>query len=86
MALDAGVEIIGINNRNLDTFITDINTSCRLRRMIPEGKLIVAESGIHDRKDIDSLMQAGIHSFLIGEALIAAADSGKKLRELNGDG
>jgi indole-3-glycerol phosphate synthase len=86
VALAAGVEIIGINNRNLDTFITDINTSCRLRRMIPEEIIIVAESGIHDRKDIDSLMQAGIHSFLIGEALIATADSGKKLRELNGDG
>jgi len=86
VALDAGAEIIGINNRNLDTFVTDINTSCRLRRMIPEGKLVVAESGIHDRKDVESLMQAGIHSFLIGEVLIAAADSGKKLRELNGDG
>ncbi|MBN1473677.1 MAG: indole-3-glycerol phosphate synthase TrpC [Syntrophaceae bacterium] len=86
VALAAGAEIIGINNRNLDTFITDINTSCRLRRMIPEEKIVVAESGIRDRKDINSLMQAGIHSFLIGETLIAAADSGKKLRELNGDG
>ena len=86
VALDAGAEIIGINNRNLDTFVTDINTSCRLRRMMPEEKVVVAESGIHDRKDIESLMQAGIHSFLIGEALITAPDIEKKLRELKGDG
>jgi indole-3-glycerol phosphate synthase len=85
LALRAGAEIIGINNRNLDTFITDINTSCELRRFIPAGKIVVAESGIASRSDIELLMQAGIHSFLIGEALMKAPDIGKKMRELTGD-
>ena len=85
LALKAGAEIIGINNRNLDTFITDINTSCELINKIPEDKIVVAESGIASRSDIESLMQAGIHSFLIGEALMKAPDIGKKLRELTRD-
>lgn len=85
VALAAGAEIIGINNRNLDTFVTDINTSCRLRRMVPEGQIVVAESGINSREDIELLLKAGINCFLIGEALIIAEDSGKKLRELNGE-
>jgi len=85
VALAAGAEIIGINNRNLNTFVTDINTSCRLRRMVPEGQIVVAESGINSREDIELLMKAGINCFLVGEALITAADSGKKLRELSGE-
>ena len=85
LALKAGAEIIGINNRNLDTFITDINTSRELMDKIPKDKIVVAESGIKSRSDIESLMQAGIHSFLIGEALMKAPDIGKKLRELTGD-
>ncbi len=85
VALAAGAEIIGINNRNLDTFVTDINTSCRLRRMVPEGQIVVAESGINSREDIELLLKAGINCFLVGEALITAEDSGKKLRELNGE-
>lgn len=85
LALKAGAEIIGINNRNLDTFITDINTSRELMNKIPKDKIVVAESGIAARSDIESLMQAGIHSFLIGEALMKAPDIGKKLRELIGD-
>jgi indole-3-glycerol phosphate synthase len=85
LALKAGAEIIGVNNRNLDTFITDINTSRELVGQIPKDKIVVAESGIAARSDIESLMQAGIHSFLIGEALMKAPDIGKKLRELIGD-
>ena len=85
LALDAGAEIIGINNRNLDTFQTDIETSRELRKRIPEGIIVVAESGIKERKDIESLMQAGIHAFLIGEALITAPDMGKKLRVFKGE-
>jgi indole-3-glycerol phosphate synthase len=80
LALAAAAEIIGINNRNLDTFVTDIDTSRKLRARIPEGKIVVAESGIMARADIDFLMQANIHAFLIGEALITAPDIGKKLR------
>jgi len=87
VALAAGAEIIGINNRNLDTFVTDINTSRELKKKIPAGAAVVAESGIHSGKDIELLMQAGIKSFLIGEALITAPDTGKKLKEFirNGD-
>lgn len=84
LALDAGAQIIGINNRDLDAFITDIETSRRLKARIPAGKIVVSESGIKEKEDIESLMEAGIHAFLIGEHLIAAPDIGKKLRELRG--
>ena len=80
LALAADAEIIGINNRNLDTFVTDIDTSRKLRAQIPADKIVVAESGIVARADIEFLMQANIHAFLIGEALITAPDIGKKLR------
>jgi indole-3-glycerol phosphate synthase len=84
-ALDAGAEIIGINNRDLDTFVTDIKTCLRLKKLIPAEKIIVAESGIKERKDITSLMRAGINAFLIGEALITAQDIGKQLRAFRGE-
>lgn len=85
LALGAGAEIIGINNRDLDTFITDIETSVKLKKRIPENNLVVAESGIRKRKDIELLIKAGIKTFLIGEHLVTAPDIGKKLRELKGE-
>lgn len=85
LALAAGADIIGVNNRNLETFMTDIETSRRLRALIPADKVVVAESGIRDRRDIESLMDAGIHAFLIGEHLITAPDIGKKLQTLRGE-
>ena len=85
LALEAGAEIIGINNRNLDTFVTDIETSQRLKVQIPESKIVVAESGIKERKDVESLMRSGINAFLIGESLITAPDIGKKLRAFKGE-
>ena len=85
-ALAAGAEIIGINNRNLDTFVTDIESSRRLGAQRPADKVVVAESGIRERKDIEFLTQAGINAFLIGEAFITAPDIGKKLREFKGEG
>jgi indole-3-glycerol phosphate synthase len=84
VALAAGAETIGINNRNLDTFVTDINTSRDLKKLIPAGKTVVAESAIKDRADIEYLMAAGINAFLIGEGLVAAPDIGKKLRSFLG--
>jgi indole-3-glycerol phosphate synthase len=84
LALAAGAEFIGINNRNLDTFVTDIETSRRLKENIPKEKNVVSESGIRERKDIELLMQAGIHAFLIGEALITAPDIAGKLRHFKG--
>jgi indole-3-glycerol phosphate synthase len=86
LALAADAEIIGINNRDLDTFVTDIETSRWLKAKIPEGKIVVAESGIRERKDIELLIQAGINAFLIGESLITTPDIGKKLREFKGAG
>ena len=86
LALAAGAEIIGINNRNLDTFVTDIEASHKLRALIPTNKIVVAESGIRDRKDIELLMQAGLNAFLIGEHLITASDIGRKLRKFKGEG
>jgi len=85
LALAADAEIIGINNRNLDTFVTDIETSRKLKAQIPEGIIVVAESGIMARVDIEFLMQANINAFLIGEALITAPDIGEKLRTFKGE-
>jgi indole-3-glycerol phosphate synthase len=85
-ALAAGAEIIGINNRDLKTFSTDLKRTLELAPAIPEGKIVVAESGITTRNDIELLMQAGVHCFLIGEVLMRATDIGEKLRELLGKG
>ena len=81
-ALAAGAEIIGINNRDLKTFSTDIKTTLELAPLIPSDRIVVTESGINTREDIEQLMEAGIHCFLIGEALMRAEDIGGKLREL----
>jgi indole-3-glycerol phosphate synthase len=83
-ALGAKAGMIGINNRNLDTFVTDIRTSCELFKRIPEGPVVVAESGLKNRADIEFLMNAGISAFLIGEALVTAPDIGRKLRSFLG--
>jgi indole-3-glycerol phosphate synthase len=82
-AVNAGVEIIGINNRNLDTFITDIHTSKRLASMAGNA-VLVSESGIRDYKDIKILRDAGIHNFLIGETLMKSGDPVKSLQEIMG--
>ena len=68
--LRAGAEIIGINNRDLHTFKTDIATTETLLREIPSGRVVVSESGINTRADIKRLQGAGVHAFLIGEALM----------------
>jgi indole-3-glycerol phosphate synthase len=85
-ALAAGAGIIGINNRDLKTFSTDIKTTLELAPFIPRDRIVVTESGINTREDIEQLMEAGIHCFLIGEALMRAEDIGGKLRELMGTG
>ena len=84
IALSAGAEIIGINHRNLKTFEMDISLSLRLRPLIPEGRIIVAESGINRAEDVLPLKQAGINAVLVGEALMTALDPGAKVRELAG--
>ncbi len=83
-AIAAGAGIIGINNRDLKTFRTDLRTSIELAALIPAGRVMVSESGIEKRADIERLMEAGIRAFLVGEALMKAGDMGEKLRELMG--
>ena len=82
IALDAGAEIIGINNRNLRTFVTDLSVTERLASKIPFGKVVVSESGINNREHLKRIKSAGAHAALIGEALVTAPDVGAKLGEL----
>lgn len=81
-ALACGARILGVNNRNLETFETSLNTSIRLRPHIPEDRIMVAESGIRDRADIERLRAAGIFRFLIGESLVRAKDPEAAVRAL----
>lgn len=83
-ALQTDCELIGVNNRNLKTFVTDLGTTARLAKLIPAERLIVAESGINTRRDIETLQQAGARAFLIGESLMREADIGAKMQELLG--
>ena len=76
--------LIGINNRDLKTFTTDLGVTFRLAKRIPADKLIVSESGIHTRDHVQQLVEAGVHAMLIGESLIRAEHTGDKVRELLG--
>jgi indole-3-glycerol phosphate synthase len=82
MALGTDCGLIGINNRSLHTFVTDLGTTERLAARIPDDRLIVAESGINSRSDVVRLQKAGAGAFLVGESLMREADIGAKLREL----
>lgn len=74
--------LIGINNRDLHTFHTDIQTTLELLSLIPPGVVVVSESGINTAADMTRLQEKGVHAFLIGESLMRAPDPGVKLREL----
>lgn len=82
--LQTNATIVGINNRNLATFKTDLGTTLRLRSMIPGGKIIVSESGIKSREDVKKLIDIGIHAILVGETLMKSKDIPTKLHELLG--
>jgi indole-3-glycerol phosphate synthase len=84
MALSAGAEIIGVNNRNLKDFTVDTDNSKRLRSMIPSDVLFVSESGVKDRSDVEKLIEIGADAVLVGETLMRAQDRKKKLAELRG--
>jgi indole-3-glycerol phosphate synthase len=73
-ALDLGAGLIGINNRNLKTLAVDLATTERLARLVPEGRLLVAESGLHEHRDLERLAAVGARCFLVGEALMRQAD------------
>ncbi|HIJ69703.1 MAG TPA: indole-3-glycerol phosphate synthase, partial [Deltaproteobacteria bacterium] len=83
-AVKAGARLIGINNRDLATFKTDISTSIDLAGLAGPGQVLVAESGIQTRSDIERLLGAGIWNFLIGEGLMRSEDPVRFLRALHG--
>jgi indole-3-glycerol phosphate synthase len=80
--INSSVEVIGINNRDLSTFTVDINTTRRLRPLIPANIIVVSESGIQNRNDIYKLKEWRVDAALIGEALVTASDISSKMKEL----
>jgi indole-3-glycerol phosphate synthase len=81
-ALSARPRIVGVNNRDLRTFEVDLATTERLRPMVPQDLVLIAESGIHARADVERMAAAGVNGVLVGESLLRAADVGARLREL----
>lgn len=80
--IDCGAEIIGINNRDLDSFSVDINTTFKLAPMVPDSSILVSESGLNSEKDIRSLKSAGVQAVLVGSALMKSDDPSCKTAEL----
>jgi indole-3-glycerol phosphate synthase len=81
LRLDAAC-LIGINNRDLRTFATSLDTTLALRDKVPADRLLVSESGIHTRDDVARLREAGVPALLIGESLMREPDPGRALAEL----
>ncbi len=82
IAIECGADIIGINNRDLDTFHVDINTTGRLAGLVPDSCVLVSESGISSGDDIKNLKGKGINTVLVGSALMATGNPEMKVREL----
>jgi len=76
--------MIGINNRDLKTFTTDLGVTFRLAKRIPSDKIIISESGIHTRDHVVKLVEAGVHAMLVGESLIKSESIEKKIADLRG--
>ena len=83
-AVEAGAEVIGINNRDLHTFTTDLAVTQRLAPLVPRGKVMVSESGIFTRDDLRLLNRVRVNAALVGEAIVTAPDVATKVRELSG--
>ena len=81
-ALDLPVTLIGINNRNLRTFETSLDTTLDLRSRVPDDRILVTESGILAPADVATMRGAGVHAFLVGEAFMRAPEPGDELRRL----
>ena len=81
-ALNCGAKVIGINNRDLRTFNTDLAVTQRLRPLVPQDKLVVSESGIRSAADMALMKKSRVNAVLIGEALTAAPDIAAKIKEL----
>ncbi len=83
-ALRLDADLVGINNRDLRSFETDLETTLALRPRVPETSLLVTESGIGTPEEVALMRDAGVHAFLVGETFMRAADPGEKLAELFG--
>ena len=81
-ALGVGGRLIGINNRDLRTFEVSLETTLGLRDRVPDDRLLVTESGIHSRGDVELLRRNGVNAFLVGESFMRADDPGARLRDL----
>ena len=81
-SLTLGNTLVGINNRNLHTFETSLNTTFDLLAYIPEDRIVVTESSIHSTDDVQAMRDHQVNAFLVGEAFMRADDPGKKLKEL----
>jgi indole-3-glycerol phosphate synthase len=81
-ALALQPQLLGINNRDLHTFHTDIRTTLRLKERVPADSLLVTESGIHISEEVELMRANGVHAFLVGESMMRSPDPGAKLREL----
>jgi indole-3-glycerol phosphate synthase len=84
VALDAGADVVGVNHRDLSTFEEDPTATARLRPLIPDGVIVVAESAIWTRADAEALEKIGVDAMLVGEAVVTADDPEAKVRELLG--
>ena len=82
-ALEVDCDVIGINNRNLEDFTVDIQRTFDLLADVPAGKVVVSESGIHHRGQIEELEQVGVDAVLVGEAVMRAPDPESAVRELS---
>ena len=82
--LDSGADLIGINNRDLARFVTDLDLTLRLRDRIPPGVVLVSESGIRTRADVTRLEAAGVDAILVGESLMRSDDLGLAVEALLG--
>ena len=81
-ALNIDTPLMGINNRDLRSFETSLQTTIDLKVMVPDDRLVITESGIHSQEDVQLMMQNGVYTFLVGEAFMRAEYPGAKMREL----
>jgi len=85
LALAAGADIIGINNRDLETFHVDLETTIRLHELLGEDKIVVSESGISDRSDVKLVERVGVDAVLVGGSIMKQRNVARKVKELLGD-
>jgi indole-3-glycerol phosphate synthase len=83
--LAIGARLVGVNNRDLRTFKTDLDHTLRMRQQIPSDRMVVGESGIRNRSDVQRLEAAGVQAMLVGETLMANADIGQAVDDLLGE-